>query len=223
MAAASRGLGRAVAETLAAERANLASGGAKDIFISKFDSDLKTLLASTLFDGIANDQISRSLRIDNNADINIRDQQGNTLLHIAAGRGNIEKIREILKYGLPIETTNDARQTPLLSAAMKYRNDAIINCLLDSGAKIATADSAGRGVLHVTNNSNIKILLHRGADVNWQDKDGNTPLHNICLAISRTKVKSKLSIMEESVENTLTVFRYRSFSTGNENDAATMK
>ncbi len=128
------------------------------------------------------------LLLSNKADKYIRDRQGNTLLHIAAIRGNIEKIREILKYGLPIETTNDARQTPLLSAAMKYKNDAIINCLLDSGANIETVDSTGRGVLHVANSSNIKSLLHRGADVNLQDKDGNTPLHNIFLALSRSKV-----------------------------------
>jgi len=128
------------------------------------------------------------LLLSDKADKNIRDTQGNTLLHIAAIRGNIEKVQELLNSRPGMEETNNAGETPLLSAAKKYDNEAVINCLLESGAKIATADSAGRGVLHIANYSNIKILLHRGADVNSQDKDGNTPLHKIYLTVSRTKV-----------------------------------
>ncbi|MDH4272223.1 MAG: ankyrin repeat domain-containing protein, partial [Candidatus Aminicenantes bacterium] len=128
------------------------------------------------------------LLLSNKADKNIRDQQGNTLLHIAAVRGNIEKVRELLKYKLGIEMTNGAGETPLLSAVKKYENEAIISCLLDNGANIATVDSSGRGALHVANNSNIKFLLHRGADVNLQDGDGNTPLHKVFLDLLRYKV-----------------------------------
>ncbi|MHC4205616.1 MAG: ankyrin repeat domain-containing protein [Planctomycetota bacterium] len=131
---------------------------------------------------------SLGLLLSNKADGRIRDKEGNTLLHVAALHGNIEKVQEILKYEPDIEIKNSAGNTPLLSAVKRFENEAVIGCLLDNGAHIATVDSTGKGVIHVANNSNIKFLLQKGADVNLQDRDGNTPLHNVLLGLLEYKV-----------------------------------
>jgi ankyrin repeat protein len=124
---------------------------------------------------------SLELLLSKKADVRIRDKEGNTLLHVAALRGNIEKVQEILKYEPDIEMKNGAGNTPLLSAVKRYENEAVIGCLLDNGAHIAAVDSTGKGILHVANNSNVKYLVQKGADVNLQDRDGNTPLHKVFL------------------------------------------
>ncbi len=140
---------------------------------------------------------SLGLLLSKKADAGIRDQEGNTLLHIAALHGNIEKVQAIIKYEADMEIKNGAGNTPLLTAVKRYENEAVIGCLLDNGAHIAAVDSAGKGVLHVANNSNIKYLVQKGADVNLQDRDGNTPLHKVCLDLQELKIF--YPFMEETV------------------------
>jgi ankyrin repeat protein len=131
---------------------------------------------------------SLGLLLSNKADVRIRDKEGNSLLHIAALHGNIEKVQEILKYDPDINTKNGAGDSPLFTAVKRYENEPVIACLIDSGAHIAVVDSTGKGVLHVANNSNIKFLVQKGADVNLQDRDGNTPLHKVFFELLEYKV-----------------------------------
>lgn len=130
---------------------------------------------------------SLELLLSKKADARIKNKEGNTLLHVAALRGNIEIVREILRYEPDMEIKNGAGNTPLLTAVKRYENEAVIGCLLDNGAHIAAVDSTGRGILHVANNSNIKYLVQKGADVNLQDRDGNTPLHRVCSELLQHK------------------------------------
>lgn len=128
---------------------------------------------------------SLELLMSKHADGKIRDKEGNTLLHLGGQHGNVEKVQEILKYKPDLEAKNGVGDTPLLSAAERFKNEAVIGCLLDSGANIAAVDTTGRGVIHVANDSNIRCLLQRGADVNLQDRDGNTPLHMLLMDVMR--------------------------------------
>ena len=119
------------------------------------------------------------LLLSKKADGNIKDKEGNTLLHLAALRGHAEKVREILKFYPEIDNRNDANNTPLLLAVKRPDNAKVIESLLDHGAGLAMRDSTGRSILHITSKSNMELLIKRGADINAQDKDGNTPLHLI--------------------------------------------
>jgi ankyrin repeat protein len=111
------------------------------------------------------------------ADRNIKDKEGNTLLHLAASRRHAEKVRQILKFSPEIDSRNNDGHTPLLLAVRRYDNVKVIESLLDHRARIGMRDNEGRSVLHIASQSNMELLIKRGADVNAQDKDGNTPLH----------------------------------------------
>ena len=130
---------------------------------------------------------SLGLLLSKGADKGIRYKNSNSLLHISAMRRNVEKVQEILNYQPDLESKNSAGDTPLFSAVKKYENEAVISYLLDNGAQIAAVDSTGKGVLHIANFSNIKLLVQKGANVNMQDGDGNTPLHKVFMDLLRYK------------------------------------
>ncbi|MFC2128981.1 ankyrin repeat domain-containing protein [Bacteroidota bacterium] len=123
------------------------------------------------------------LLLSKNGDSNLRDKEGNTLLHYSALSGNIEKVEEIFKHNLDIEARNNTGDTPLLSAVKRTGNQSVIGALIENGANIAAVDKAGKGVLHLAQTSNIEFLLEKEAEINLQDKDGNTPLHKECFDI----------------------------------------
>lgn len=115
--------------------------------------------------------------LSNKADANIKDRDGNTLLHLAALRIQVEKVQEMLKINPEIDYKNNTGNTPLFLAVRVPDNLKIIECLLDHGASLAASDTAGNSILHIASQSNMELLIKRGADIDAQDKDGNTVLH----------------------------------------------
>ena len=69
----------------------------------------------------------------------------------------------------------------LMLAAGRRSGEDVRQCL-EAGARVEARDGLGRTALHwaargaVNNETNARILLHHGADVNAQDHDGWTPL-----------------------------------------------
>lgn len=91
----------------------------------------------------------------NGADVNARDREGNTCIHFLLA--NLDKASEILEYlywyGVDISTTNFKGQTCLHNL-----ND--------------------RQLLSYGDDDWFRSLEIRGIDINFQDLDGNTPLHS---------------------------------------------
>jgi ankyrin repeat protein len=51
--------------------------------------------------------------VENNADINLRDDVGNTALHVAVGKGNLSLVHYLIDRGADINIPNNAGETPL--------------------------------------------------------------------------------------------------------------
>lgn len=123
------------------------------------------------------------------ADIFERDDEGETLLHKAAGRGDSDLVKLLLHAGGDVNDTDNYGWTPLINAVAEdaSKDEQTIRILLDYGADVNIKDDAGGTALHRIlisaddenqQSSEIitKILIKAGADVNTQDNDGQTPL-----------------------------------------------
>ncbi|EKF30315.1 huntingtin interacting protein (HIP), putative [Trypanosoma cruzi marinkellei] len=100
-------------------------------------------------------------------DINVRDKNGATPLHVAVSR--------------PALTPGNDDDDPFLLSS-EGPNNLIISFLIDNGADINSRNAAGETPLMVAaatqNISALRIILSRGADTSLRDDVGNTVLHH---------------------------------------------
>lgn len=122
---------------------------------------------------------SRDLNPD--LEIDARDVQNRTPLHMAACSGNIEVIRVLLELGASLDAVSARGMTPL-HYAVENGSLAAVVAILDAGADVnASGSSRSRPIaLHIAAGcGHIEImeeLLARGADPNAQIDGGQSPL-----------------------------------------------
>jgi ankyrin repeat protein len=101
-------------------------------------------------------------------------------LNEAARKGNIEKVRKLLKEGVDPNVKDANGRTPLHHAARGGYID-IISFLLERKADPNIKDESGRTPLHEAASGGhadvIRLLLDMGMDLNSRDEDGETLLH----------------------------------------------
>ena len=123
-------------------------------------------------------------------DPHVRDQDGNTPLHLASMGSLIGRypaaIRVLLTQGADLYRTNDAGETPLHVAVFNgvgSAGRAVIKALLAAGARPQQADGNGvtalqRFVRHGSDDGEIvALLLKAGANPDDKDSRGDAPLH----------------------------------------------
>ncbi|KAJ6229228.1 ankyrin repeat family protein [Anaeramoeba flamelloides] len=120
-----------------------------------------------------------------NIDINSKDNEGNTALHIATINEDLNSIRYLLKKGANPLIQNNNRSFPffLASKIVDYRTATeIILTLINKNSKLDSRNGPfQRTLLHeVVINKNIKLarfLIDMDANLNLQDLSGNSALH----------------------------------------------
>ncbi|XP_050405539.1 serine/threonine-protein phosphatase 6 regulatory ankyrin repeat subunit A isoform X2 [Patella vulgata] len=132
--------------------------------------------------------------LDFKANIDGRDGSGMTPLHYACYYGFQDIASELLKrqpahcihYG-------DDTQRCAIHRAIEGKHFHVAEMLFKHGALVNSVDKSGWSPLFqciVFNEvSSVKYLLNRGADVNLQDVNGNTPLHIACNPLARDHVR----------------------------------
>ncbi|CAG5096951.1 Similar to ANK3: Ankyrin-3 (Homo sapiens) [Cotesia congregata] len=125
------------------------------------------------------------------ADVQARNEDGETPLHIAVTKGNIEAVELLVQHGADVHSVSPKWETgfTLLHQAIVNNKKEIVNILISGGADI-NSDSWMLPIHYAALNDCgeiIKILLDNGVYVDTLDRNGKTPLN---IAIHAKKLKS---------------------------------
>lgn len=118
--------------------------------------------------------------IDNHADINLSNKNGQIALHYAASKNNLQMLNLLLENESNINTRDKYGHTPLHRSVSKG-NIPITKALLASKrAIIDVSDNRGNTPLHLAAEEErvqeFKLLVINGADFNAENKEKKKPL-----------------------------------------------
>jgi ankyrin repeat protein len=141
------------------------------------------------------------LLIRNGADVNYADEQGQTVLMLAAGggfysqcgndplltsyRGNVEEVKSLLAAGARVNDADHDGNTALMLASQNARSDSV-KLLLEACANVHVKNKYGwTALIYAANSSGhnpanmleiVAALINAGADLNARDQQGKTAL-----------------------------------------------
>lgn len=114
------------------------------------------------------------------ADINSRNQNGDTALSIAAYDGQKDVVGQLIAKGADVNTRNNYGATPLHLAINTGHTD-VVELLVAKGADVNAKDSIGQTPLYTAAGKGsldvVKLMIDKGADINNKGNDGKAPLH----------------------------------------------
>ena len=110
--------------------------------------------------------------------------QSQSLLHLAAKKGQVEHLRRLLDCGDHVDTPSpdltELRETPLMLAA-RFNEEDVVEFLADRGASLTMKDAAGYTALHHAamggNSRNVLRLIELGASVSKVNYEQTTALY----------------------------------------------
>jgi ankyrin repeat protein len=114
------------------------------------------------------------------ADFKVRDADGATVLHTAAGIGSGAIVKLLLDRGADKESRTSVGQTPLMAAAHSG-DEETVRTLLTAGADAKRTDDYGRNALHwaAIGGDQVAVffaLIEAGADVDVSTTDGKSSI-----------------------------------------------
>lgn len=134
-----------------------------------------------------------------------RNKYGESPLHVAVKRGDIEKVRSLLSDGANANSKDHAGWRPIHESMRDGENALrIIRLLVDYGADINAQSDSGNTALHdaaaYMSHEIIEYLVKSGADPTVKNLDGKSPLDISKLPqYNRSKeIKEVLTVVQES-------------------------
>ena len=121
--------------------------------------------------------------IERGADVNAKNQKGDTPLHLASANGNEEKALALIAAGADVNIRDSEGDTPL-TLACGNGHEKIAAALINASADVNARDGDGETPLSAASllcgRDVIDALISSGADVNARNDEGDKPLHLAC-------------------------------------------
>ena len=123
--------------------------------------------------------------IEKGADVGRKAQGGTSLLLLGAFRRHYAAVRYFHEKGFSISDSDRLGQTAMHFAANDSAESRyVLTYLIEHGGNVSIKDAGGISPLMLAagNGSNLAagVLIAKGAAVNDEDSNGNTPLHHVC-------------------------------------------
>ncbi|XP_046359210.2 ankyrin-3-like isoform X1 [Haliotis rufescens] len=124
--------------------------------------------------------------VEHGANMNIRNNHGQTTLHTSAWFGNALGCAKLLDLGMFVDIRDSTNRTPLMCVS-KNRDDRseVVNILVERDADINVSDENGDVCLHIAAKSGghtatSEYLLDSGLDINTKGSHDYTPIMSAC-------------------------------------------
>ncbi|CAB0031727.1 unnamed protein product [Trichogramma brassicae] len=137
-----------------------------------------------------NHVVEKFLELGQDPNVRVR-KTGDLPLHLALSQDDIEMVKLLLRNGADPNLSNYAGSTLHLICNKHSLNMNLLNILIELShdkylpLRVYTADRLGNKPLHLAiecqNKEMIEWLLRNGANPNFTNNDGLTPLHVICM------------------------------------------
>jgi ankyrin repeat protein/cytochrome c551/c552 len=135
------------------------------------------------------------LLLSSGADVNARNQMGNTAL--LYGAGNLEKVRLLVDNKADVNAKTKNGRTALMAAATSPGNSATVKLLLDKGADAKPQGDRGLTALQAAADTGdfetIRLLIAAGADAKGLSAAGNTALQSVSMNCDLEAIKFLLA------------------------------
>uniref|UniRef100_A0ABD2WPN2 PRANC domain-containing protein n=1 Tax=Trichogramma kaykai TaxID=54128 RepID=A0ABD2WPN2_9HYME len=137
------------------------------------------------------------------------DKSGNTPLHVALKLKHFKVVELLLKRGANANLANEEGSTHLHNICKRYdvetlKRFLVINEKLDRPVQLDVQDKKGNTPLHLALEENdckvAVLLLEYGANPNFTNKDGRTPLHLICYYNLARAFLKVIDDMQQTIE-----------------------
>jgi len=132
----------------------------------------------------ADDAAGIARAVTNGADVNVRDDDGDTAIYTAAEKRHMHAVRALLEHGADANRATGMDWTPLRIAAHNGDVDMVAALCSGKGALVDLPDAKQRTPLYIAAKrgfaGTVEALLDRGADANALAEGGATPLYAAC-------------------------------------------
>jgi hypothetical protein len=124
--------------------------------------------------------------------------KGNTCLHIASNRGQLEVVRMLAENGADLSMNSIQGKTALVLASQHGQEKAAKD-LLARKADVNTVDGEGKTALHWSSSDDLRqLLLGCAASLEARDVDGKTPLYH-AVELAATAGETNLSPVDHLI------------------------
>ncbi|HUX89739.1 MAG TPA: ankyrin repeat domain-containing protein [Gallionellaceae bacterium] len=140
-------------------------------------------MSAELFNAVlAGDVVKATALLKSGADCNASNEEGASLLMLAAGAGHFAMVEMLIEAGAKVDATDARGWTPLMKALFNYELNRgfpdVVSALIDAGADIEHQVSYGTRPLMIAAGYGeagvVDVLLAAGADTGAMNEGGRT-------------------------------------------------